>query len=108
MIKEHTKKMIEVMQAYLDGKTIQVAYANKNKWSDIDQEELPTWQFGDFQYRIKPEPREWWIHINISPGGQIVGYISPNKTQAQELSKKLGSCKYTAPYECVHVTEVIE
>lgn len=50
-----TKEKIEVMQAYVDGKQIQV-WLSTTGWTDIVRE--PCWEWSDCDYRIKPEPKE--------------------------------------------------
>ena len=45
-------ELIEVLQAYKEGKTIQ--YYTNNKWHD--QENSPAQTFGVLKYRVKPEP----------------------------------------------------
>lgn len=52
------KEKIEVMQAALDGKTIQ--FSNGPLWIDCEPEHL-IWQWPDYDYRIKPEPLEFWV-----------------------------------------------
>lgn len=47
-----TKEMIEVMQAYEDGKQIQVAPKNDEDWGDISR---PYWNWIANDYRIKPK-----------------------------------------------------
>lgn len=55
MTKEETAERIKVMQAYVDGKQIQVAGENGD-WIDLDSlNEQPTWG-ARLDYRIKPEP----------------------------------------------------
>lgn len=53
MIREETKKAIEIMQAYVDGKEIQIKV--HNSYYDIE----PTWDWDDDVelYRIKSEPK---------------------------------------------------
>lgn len=54
MTREETKKAIEVMQAYVDGETIELKYKDNEHWNvnaDIG------WNFVDFEYRVKPEPK---------------------------------------------------
>lgn len=54
---EETKKAIEVMQAFVDGKVIQ--YLDRNKeWQDIDPKKGMgvSWNWFDKEYRIKREP----------------------------------------------------
>lgn len=52
MTKEETKQRIAVMQAYVDGKQVQVYDISLSKWFDTD---APSW-FASSQFRIKPEP----------------------------------------------------
>ncbi len=60
MNKEETKKAIEVMQAFVDGKKIQVKA--KMDWDSMEDlvEEEPLWDWQTFQYRIKPSPRVFY------------------------------------------------
>lgn len=51
-----TKEMIEVMQAFVDGKTIQSRRYNFEEWEDIIYC-IPTWNWDVFEYRIKPEQK---------------------------------------------------
>lgn len=48
-----TAEKIEVMQAYLDGKQIQIKVGDG--WKDIYYE--PEWDWGIHDYRIKPEAK---------------------------------------------------
>lgn len=45
-----TKEMIEVMQAYLDGKEIKVKHKYSTKWRTLNE---PKWCFIDYDYKIK-------------------------------------------------------
>lgn len=56
----NTKEKIEVMQAYLDGKKIEYC-PSYGVWTEFSNANDPVWEWGNTQYRIKPEPREWWI-----------------------------------------------
>ena len=49
---EETKERIAVMQAYVDGKQIQVE-SSDSKWADVPE---PSWSING-NYRIKPEPK---------------------------------------------------
>lgn len=63
----NTKGKIEVMQAYLDGKTVQIFY--EERWHDWEPEENgePVWCWGSDQWRIKPKevvkPSINWDHV---------------------------------------------
>ncbi len=52
MTKEETKQRVAVMQAYVDGKQVQVYDITLSKWFDTD---APSW-ITSRQFRIKPEP----------------------------------------------------
>lgn len=56
---EKTKEKIEVMQAYIAGKKIEVRYPDGTKWTLTDS---PAWQWGSSDYRIVPEPRTIWLN----------------------------------------------
>jgi hypothetical protein len=68
MKKEKIKQLMDVMQAYVNGKTIQYYKVDlsfkiehpgepnfNNKWVDVDEEHL--FRPDLYDYRIKPEPR---------------------------------------------------
>lgn len=52
--KDRIKKQIEVMEAYLEGKDIQVSYGG-GIWDDT---EYPEWNWDIIKYRVKPEEPE--------------------------------------------------
>lgn len=51
------ESMIEVLQAYKDGKTIEWACNKTDDWDEI-YHDAPHWDFDKFQYRIAPEPKK--------------------------------------------------
>ena len=55
MTREETKKAIEVMQAYVDGKEIERRWVAKeeDEWRST---ETPNWFWNTHDYRIKPQP----------------------------------------------------
>ncbi len=58
-------EMIEVLQAYKNGKTIQVRpklYDDKS-YEDISD---PSFRFGQFEYRVKPDEPDYinWDHVH--------------------------------------------
>ena len=55
MTKEKTKKIISIMQAFVDGKTIEYSA----KWEDsyIVHSSEPCREFDRFKYRIKPKSK---------------------------------------------------
>ncbi len=83
MTKEETKQRIAVMQAYVDGKQIQVYETSLGKWFDTD---APSW-ITSKRFRVKPEPPYrpfrnaeecWWEMLKHFPFGWITDYQPQN------------------------------
>ena len=72
MNKEQTKEAIKVMQAYVDGAAVEVAHISGLSFERTSE---PVWNWGDYIYRIKPEPREWYEVAPISPVTTTYGNI---------------------------------
>ena len=77
------ESMIEVLQAYKDGKKIEYRIVGSTKWSAIDD---PQWHFVGCEYRIAQEPKkkvklEAWL----MPTGALVWY-EMNKVNAWSTS----------------------
>lgn len=88
MTKEETKQRIAVMQAYVDGKQIQVYDTSIGKWFDTD---APSWITSRL-FRIKPVPSHrpfrnaeecWQEMLKHQPFG-VVLYIRDNAYLAFE------------------------
>ena len=63
MNREETKKAIEVMQAYVDGKDLEHKSPYGKKWIQLSVNGHLSWDWATNKYRIKPqEPREFWVH----------------------------------------------
>lgn len=62
-----TAEKIKVMQAFVGGKTVECrASSNEGPdcWSHLPPDGgEPRWNWQFLDYRIKPEPREWWLVI---------------------------------------------
>ena len=64
---EQTKEAIRVMQAFVDGKEVELWYGGK--WSLVD---VPTWNWDDTQYRIKPTATfRPWTADEVPLGAQV-------------------------------------
>lgn len=90
-------QIIEVVQAYKDGKTIQYRLHGTTDWRNGE----PIFNFFSNDYRVKPEPpeppkpREFWIH-------------DPNSPYGCEFEKdRILTAKPRNPF-WIHVREVIE
>ena len=62
--KEDTIEMIRVMQAFVGGKAIQrmgLKDPDIREWDDMPI--APIWNWAKNDYRIKPEPREFWVNF---------------------------------------------
>ena len=55
------EEIIKVVQAHIDGKTVQ--YKHLGEWKKTAFEPK-FWDFEGMDYRIKPEPREFYLNIH--------------------------------------------
>jgi hypothetical protein len=64
----NTKEMIEVMQAFEDGKKIEVRERGKNEWMPADQ---PSWNWRHMEYRIAPDLKkeDRWERVEVELTG---------------------------------------
>lgn len=69
------KEIIEIVQAYIDGKDIQYLNLDGNWVSTIN----PVFDFSDIKYRIKPEPRVFYGSIKDDPDSLTV-FKSKNRS----------------------------
>ena len=61
------EQKIEVMQSALAGKKIEIMNLTRdNKWEPLFRPELSPFSWGGFDYRIKPEPMEFWVNVRDS------------------------------------------
>lgn len=68
--------MIEVISAHKAGKTIQyrhISWTKDKGWQDnpVHLVAGPNFDFMDFEYRVKPEPREFWVFISGDHRGEM-------------------------------------
>lgn len=75
-----TRQQIEIMQAYLDGKTIQFkSNFGTNDWYDFPPKSEPSWDWYSYAYRIKPEsirPKTWEEFCKNNPIKKGEAYIN--------------------------------
>lgn len=55
MTREEAKELLSIIQAFAEGKTIQVRINNNDTWTDLLDNKLEISKL--FEYRIKPEPK---------------------------------------------------
>ena len=63
MNREEAKKIWPVLKEFSEGKLMECAYKNETKghWTEHTDE---FFDYKDLTYRIKPEPREFWINMD--------------------------------------------
>ena len=72
------ESMIEVLQAYKDGKKIEYFSNMECKW--LLCEVPPIWDFNTIEYRIAPEPkRKVKLEAWLSPTGQLMWWLDTSK-----------------------------
>lgn len=92
-----TADKIRVMQAHMEGKPIEVRPVTMGReWSPAPD---PVWNWLDNTYRVKPEPREFWL-VSGRPGCMPIA--ARTKGAARELQVASGD------EEIIHVREVLE
>lgn len=80
MTREHAQKIAPILQAYAEGKEIQNRYEPDGKWSECL---FPLW-YPNIEYRIKPEPREFWV--NIYPNGTLCLHESERLAETGKMT----------------------
>ena len=78
------EQKIEVMQAALDGKSIQHRFSESEEWTQLS----PGWDWIESDYRIKPEPIEIWIVFNLQDDFVGSHFSSGN---AENTLRQIGS-----------------
>lgn len=102
-IKE-TEHRLVIMKAYQEGKTIQVRHNRtdgfKPPWIDVTPHpEKNPMAFDVFDYRIKPEPRDFWAVKSSGASSEYFGllFTSEDRAQGEPYSRN----------EIIHVREVL-
>lgn len=80
MTRQEWAKRLPLIQAFVEGKTIQGKWENiaDDPWEDLDSGDIEFNQKGQ-EYRIKPEPKVIWV--NEYPDGR---QIFDNKESAEK------------------------
>ena len=83
------KEQIEIMTHYLNGGEVECVEKGNNNWEIVTK---PLWNFDDFEYRIKEEPKEKvtiekWL-CSDNQGGLVV-IETTNIEEYRYITKKL-------------------
>ena len=60
---------ISIIQAALDGKSIQIASQTKRDWLDLKYPKDHAYDFDAFRYRIKPDVEVYYQYVVKTPDG---------------------------------------
>tara|TARA_R110000764_G_scaffold40882_1_gene91455 strand:- start:3142 stop:3450 length:309 start_codon:yes stop_codon:yes gene_type:complete len=71
-------EMIEVIKAHKDGKVIQFRpRIVRGEWMTMTKGVAPIWNFDMTEYRVKPEPKEYWLVPYVAMLGFMVFEYHP-------------------------------
>lgn len=96
-MRKTTKEMIEVMQAFDEGKLCEYCKKGFNTWRPATS---PTWNWDTKNYRIKKEPRELWF---VKSGGDSY-WLCESKKEVICLAKYDKRDKL----KVIHVREILD
>jgi hypothetical protein len=74
----HYKMFLPLIVAFAEGKQLQYKpYTESTEWMDLKEEEFPYWSADPNLWRIKPEPREYWVVDDLGTDGPVYVYRTP-------------------------------
>ena len=82
-----TKEKIAVMLAFEEGKTIEYNYrwsSLASKWDKVDD---PIWDWNACNYRVKPEPREFYMLQYTSSSGEGYYQTLLSREETEKLAR---------------------
>lgn len=97
MTRDKAKMLLPIIQAFSEGKAIQAQHTFRDGWEDIGTHANFD---ADAEWRIKPEPREWWL-----VQWPIKAPKNVQRFETQAAAKKCASV--CANPEIIHVREVL-
>lgn len=63
MTREQAKELLPIITAFAEGKNIQWLLPDDTFWRDIEDDDIQE-PMENYKWRIKPEPREFWLVDN--------------------------------------------
>ena len=90
MNKQETLEAIKVMQAWCEGKDVEVKhiFTSPVAWLFLSREATPSWNWQDFEYRIKSQPMEIQVWVNPQGGlGRLVEQDEPHSADGWTKKK---------------------
>lgn len=97
--------MIAVIKAAHEGKKIECRPIGSTEAWKMD--ENPAWDFAKLRYRVKPEPRDFWVIRRVNAAGveSSHGAVS-SEDKAQGIIDTMD--KTHDEYEIIHTREVVD
>lgn len=96
MNRERAKELLPIIQAFADDKTIQLRGRYTDGWEDLRTS--ANFDDNDIEWRIKPEPRVFWIN-DYADGSIYIHKSQASSNSAQSINSKI---------EVIKVIEVLE
>ena len=89
MNRERAKELLPIIQAFAEGKEIQVYNKIKGEW--FDSSDIPSFSCG-IDYRIKPEPKYVWLNI-YGVGTSAFVFTSRSEADTNAKEGRIGRIK---------------
>ena len=70
-------------EAYANSKMQWMLREAGGPWENSESVNAPVWNWKHFDYRIKPEPREWWIVEHALDNGNQFSTLYASQTSAR-------------------------
>ncbi len=77
------QEKIAVMQAYADGKNIEMCPVGGTLWREVPH---PEWDWSIWEYRVAPVKHVGWINIYKGHSHYGAGTVFPNEQKARDHS----------------------
>lgn len=90
-------EMITVLRAAKEGKVIEAKSKMHDQWKEYVGSHCFVPDFQTYDYRVKPEPREWWL---LDEGDYALGCRTPDETNTRYKIR-------TMDRNLIHVREVL-
>jgi hypothetical protein len=94
MTKEQAKDFLPFIQAWADGKDLQIKFIGTGKWEDINPKAFLVFDKDPSEYRIKPlelpvlpEGEEWHNPFNLTPEQVGYGWRLMLKSEREQLAE---------------------
>lgn len=106
MTRERAKELWPVMKGYAEGREVQSRFKNREVNHDSwVYSRSPEWH-DNVEYRLKPEPREWWeVRWAREEDGYPISFLCKEEAEAFARSRSEKEGKLV---EIVHVREVVD